>query len=136
MWEDKSTADKTWTDAKTYFEDQIAKIEDFTANSARTAAESKYESAANMNESETDMNNAGDQLQEYLKSLKAADTTKKEEYAQQMSSDTMAEMNTKFEAKLTAKDKQITMFFKQNEAILKTLTRLSLQKAEKTFLSK
>ena len=47
-----------------------------------------------------------------------------------MSSDTMAEMNTKFEAKLTAKDEQIAMIFKQNEAILKTLTRLSQESNE------
>ena len=34
-----------------------------------------------MNESKTNMNDAGNQLREYLDSLKAADTAQKEEYA-------------------------------------------------------
>jgi hypothetical protein len=77
-----------------------------------------------MDESEA---NTGNQLREYLDSLKAADAAQKQEYAQQMSSstETIAEMNTKFEAKISAKDEQIAMLLKQNEAILRTLTTLS-----------
>ena len=124
LWENKPTADKTWTNATSYFEGETEKIETFQANSTRSASESKYESAAKMDESEA---NTGDQLREYLDSLKAADAAQKQEYAQQMSSstETIAEMNTKFEAKISAKDEQIAMLFKQNEAILRTLTRLS-----------
>ena len=60
-----------------------------------------------------------------------ADKSQKTEFLQQMTTDKMTEMNSKFEAELSAKDDQITMLFKQNEAILQTLTKLSETKHEK-----
>ena len=55
------------------------------------------------------------------------DTAQTTEYLQQMSAtnETMANMNTKFQQQLTAKDDQISQLFKQNEAILKALAKLS-----------
>ena len=65
-WEEKTMANKTWTNAKTYFEDKTAKEETYQSNSNGSTSDSKYESATNMEENTAD----GDILREYLDIIK------------------------------------------------------------------
>ena len=106
-WEKKIMTNKTWTNTKTYFEDETAKEETYRNNSNGSTSDAKYESAANMEENTAD----GDILREYLDSLKLTqkESAQKAKYLQQMSTTnkTMANMNTKFQQQLSAKDDQI-----------------------------
>ena len=70
--EDKPTNNKMWTDAKDYFEGEIKKIETYQNNINGTTGRSKYENVTNMTDT-------GDQLQEYLDSLKTADKAQQKE---------------------------------------------------------
>ena len=65
-WEEKSMANKTWDNAKAYFEEETSKEETYRNNSNGSTADAKYESAANMEENTSD----GDILREYLDSIK------------------------------------------------------------------
>ena len=120
-WEDKTTANKTWATAKTYFEGETAKIETYQSNTNSSSAEARYESAANM----TDQ---GDALRDYLESLKAADSAQNIEYMQQMSS-----TQDKYQEQTKAKDEQITQLSKQNEAILSALAKLSENGGKRSY---
>ena len=124
-WEEKAMANKTWDNAKAYFEEETSKEETYRNNSNGSTADSKYESAVNMEENTSD----GDMLREYLDSIKETqkESAQKAEYLQQMSTtnETMANMNTKFQQQLSAQDDQIAALFKQNEAILEVLAKLS-----------
>ena len=124
-WEEKSMVNKIWDNAKAYFEEETSKEETYRNNSNGSTADSKYESAANIEENTSD----GDILREYLDSIKQTqkESAQKAEYLQQMSTtnEMMANMNTKLQQQLSAKDNQIAALFKQNEAILEALAKLS-----------
>ena len=119
--EDKTTADKTWENAKTYFEGETNKIKTYQSNTNSTAADACYKSVASMEEH-------GTILREYLASTKAADSAQNVEYMQQMTS-----TQTKYQEKIKAKDKHISKLFKQNKAILCVLTKLSENGEKRTL---
>ena len=118
-WEDKATADKTWANAKSFFEEEVAKDETYRNNSNGTTADSRYESAANLSEQ-------GDALRDYLQSIKEADNSANLEYMQQMTAtnETMMSMISKFQEQLNAKDAQIALILKQNADIMAALTKM------------
>ena len=67
MWEKQPEFDKTWKDAKEYFEELVDSIETYKMNSGGTAGRAKYKSAANIKDKE--WANQGDEIREYLKQL-------------------------------------------------------------------
>ena len=106
-WEDKPSADKTWPDAKSYFEGEVAKEETYRNNSNGTTADARYESAANITEQ-------GDALRDYLENLNSADNSANMEYMQQMTAtnESMMNLTSKFQEQLSAKDEQIALILK------------------------
>ena len=56
--------DKTWKDAKEYFEELVVSIKTYKLNSGGMAGQAKYKSTANIQDEE--WANQGDKLREYL----------------------------------------------------------------------
>ena len=80
LWENQPEYDKTWKDAKGYFKEIVIAIETYQVNSGSTVGQTKYESAANMEEEE--WAKQGDELRAYLKAMTAQGEAGNEELQQ------------------------------------------------------
>mgnify|MGYP006201049621 CR=1 FL=1 len=80
MWEKQPKFDKTWKDAKEYFEELINEIKKYELNSGGMAGWAKYKSVANIQEEE--WANQGDEWRGYLEQIAASGNARNDKLQQ------------------------------------------------------
>lgn len=120
-WEKKPDADKTFANAKIYFQALVSDLEVYEDNNGGNAKRARFESAANMEEEK-----AGDGLRQYIETLaKEKETSNEHMAAMSGANTTMLALVTKLNAQLAAKDDHIAGLAKQIEAMLHKIQALT-----------
>ena len=128
MWEKQPEFDKTWKDAKEYFEELVDAIETYQVNSRGMAGRARYESTANMAEEE--YTNQSDELRAYLKTIVAkgeAGNARLQQMTETMAS--VVALTNKFCQQIEARNKREA----ERDAQIATLMKQMQQLAEATM---